>query len=258
LPTSSRLSEFAEDPNPYLPRGAGTHDVDTARYHAVVARGWISVSRVRLDDDDVEDAIAEVRDLGTGVRSVEWTIGPSATPAGLPGRLRALGFGDPDPPNEPRCAAMMLDREPPGVEGVEIRRIESFEEFLEGLEITLAAAAFREEDAARERAEARETYERRHSRPGGEWLAYLDDRPAAVAGAIACERGLYLAGGSTASWARGRGCYRALVRARWDDAVARGTPGLVVHAQHGTSRPILERLGFALVGELYELEDRGR
>ena len=31
--------------------------------------------------------------------------------------------------------------------------------------------------------------------------------------------------------ARGRGAYRALVRARWDDAVRRGTPALVVHAE---------------------------
>jgi hypothetical protein len=48
------------------------------------------------------------------------------------------------------------------------------------------------------------------------------------------------------------------VRARWDDAVARGTPALAVHAQHDTSRPILERLGFELVATLHELEDRGR
>ena len=37
--------------------------------------------------------------------------------------------------------------------------------------------------------------------------------------------------------------YRALVRARWDDAVAAGQPALVVHAG-AMSRPILERLGF--------------
>jgi hypothetical protein len=258
LPTSSSLSEFAEDPNPFLPRGVGTRGIDTLGYHAVVAREWVSVSRVRLRDDEVEGVVDEVRALVPGARAIGWTVGPSATPPGLPERLRALGFGDPDPPNEPTFAALTLDREPPSVDGIEVRRVESFEDFLEGLEITLAAAAFREEDAARERAEARETYKRRHSRPGGEWLAYLDGRPAAAAGAIACERGLFMAGGSTAPWARGRGCYRALVRARWDEAVARGTPGLVVHAQHGTSRPILERLGFELVCELHELEDGGR
>jgi hypothetical protein len=255
LPTSSALSEFAEETNQFLPRAAGTRGVDTRRFFAVVGRDWISVSRVRLHEDEVEKAVAEVRALLPGARSVEWTVGPSSTPADLPERLRALGFGDPDPPNEPTFAALALDHEPPGVDGIEVRRAEGFDDFLVGLEIVFEANAFRDEDVARMRAEAREDYERLRSRPGGAWLAYLAGRPAAAAVAVACERGLYLAGGSTA---RGRGCYRALVRARWDDAVARGTPGLVVHAQHGTSRPILERLGFELVCELHELEDRSR
>jgi hypothetical protein len=258
LQTSSRLREFAEETNQFLPRAAGTRGVDTPRYHAVVGRDWVSVSRVRLREDEVEEAVAEVRALAPGARSVEWTVGPSSTPARLPERLRALGFGDPDPPNEPTFAALALDHEPPGVDGIEVRRMESFEDFLAGLGIVLEANPFRAEDAARMREEARQDYERRRSRAGGEWLAYLDGRPAATAAAVACERGLYLAGGATVPWARRRGCYRALVRARWDEAVARGTPALVVHAQHVTSRPILERLGFDLVCELHELEDRGR
>jgi hypothetical protein len=253
-----RLSEFAEETNQFLPRAAGTRGIDTPRFFAVVGPDWVSVSRVRLREDEIEDAVAEVRTLLPGARSVEWTIGPSSTPAGLPERLRALGFGDPDPPNKPTFAALALDREPPGVDGIDVRRVETFRDFLAALEVVFEANPFREEDEARMRAEAREDYERLRSRPGGAWLAYVDGRAAAAAVATACERGLYLAGGSTAPWARGRGCYRALVRARWDDAVARGTPGLVVHAQHGTSRPILERLGFELVCELHELEDRGR
>ena len=46
---------------------------------------------------------------------------------------------------------------------------------------------------------------------------------------------------------RGRGIYRALVRARWDDAVACGTPALTVLAGR-LSGPILEKLGFEVVG----------
>ena len=74
---------------------------------------------------------------------------------------------------------------------------------------------------------------------------------------IAGPRGLYLAGGATLSGARGRGAYRALVRARWDYAVQRGTPALVVHAQE-TSRPILEGCGFHVVCTMYELESGAR
>ena len=68
------------------------------------------------------------------------------------------------------------------------------------------------------------------------------------------EHGLLLYGGATAPHARGRGAYRALIRARWDDAVARGTPALIT--QGGSmSRPILERLGFERVGEVHMLLD---
>jgi hypothetical protein len=53
---------------------------------------------------------------------------------------------------------------------------------------------------------------------------------------------------------RGRGIYRALVRARWDEAVRRGTPALVVQAGR-MSKPILERLGFETVCEMHALVD---
>ena len=68
------------------------------------------------------------------------------------------------------------------------------------------------------------------------------------------EHGLLLYGGATVKRARGRGAYKALNRARWDDAVARGTPALIT--QGGSmSRPILEQLGFERVGEVHMLLD---
>ena len=48
--------------------------------------------------------------------------------------------------------------------------------------------------------------------------------------------------------------YRALVRARWDDAAESGFNALCVHAR-ATSRPILERLGFEKVAEHEILRD---
>lgn len=156
---------------------------------------------------------------------------------------------------EPHIAALMIDRAPEGAEDVEVRRVETFEDFLVVLELSLEASPRTPAAEAKERARAQETFERRLSRPGGDWLAYVDGRPAAAASAIAGPAGLFLAGGGTARWARGRGCYRALVRARWDEAVRLGTPGLVVHAQHGSSQPILERLGFEHVCDLHVVVD---
>jgi predicted N-acetyltransferase YhbS len=55
---------------------------------------------------------------------------------------------------------------------------------------------------------------------------------------------------------RGLGIYRALVRARWHDAVRLGAGALVVIANVETSYPILERLGFRAVGRVRLLADR--
>jgi hypothetical protein len=69
------------------------------------------------------------------------------------------------------------------------------------------------------------------------------------------DHGVFLIAGAVAEWARRRGVYTALVRARWDDAVARGTPCLVTEALPGTSYPILKRLGFEDVATIRRLED---
>jgi hypothetical protein len=86
------------------------------------------------------------------------------------------------------------------------------------------------------------------------YLAYVDDRPVARATASFGEHGVTLFGGATLPEARGRGAYRALVAARWDDAVVRGTPLLVTQAGR-MSRPILERLGFRAVCQIRILLD---
>ena len=84
---------------------------------------------------------------------------------------------------------------------------------------------------------------------------WLDGEIVCTGTAAATEHGLLLYGGATKTSARGRGAYRALIRARWDDAVALGTPALIT--QGGSmSRPILERLGFERVGEVHMLLDR--
>ena len=106
---------------------------------------------------------------------------------------------------------------------------------------------------ARERAEARQTFERRTRRGGLQWLALLNDTPVAFALADRSPVGLFLAGGATLPEARGRGCYRALVRARWDEAMTRGLQGLAVQAQYKSSAPILRRLGFVETATVHTL-----
>jgi len=84
--------------------------------------------------------------------------------------------------------------------------------------------------------------------------AWLEGELVGAGAASPSSRGLLLWGGSVRADARGRGCYRALVRARWDEAVRRGTPALTVGA-NAKSGPVLRRLGFEKVLEFRRLED---
>jgi GNAT superfamily N-acetyltransferase len=62
--------------------------------------------------------------------------------------------------------------------------------------------------------------------------------------------GVNLFGGSVLEEARGLGVYQALIAARWEAAVARGTPALTVQAGR-MSKPIVEKLGFVGVGQAH-------
>ena len=83
----------------------------------------------------------------------------------------------------------------------------------------------------------------------------LDGRIIAAGTCVPTDHGLHLHGGATHPDVRGRGAYRALLAARWAEAVNRGTPVLLT--QGGSqSLPILERAGFEPVGHVHMLVDR--
>lgn len=84
--------------------------------------------------------------------------------------------------------------------------------------------------------------------------AWLDGELVGAGAAAPSSRGLLLWGGSVRADARGRGYYRALVRARWDEAVRRGTPALTVTANDRSS-PVLRKLGFEKLLQFRRLED---
>ena len=90
--------------------------------------------------------------------------------------------------------------------------------------------------------------------PARTFVALIDGRIVAHGTSTYTEHGVTLNGGATAPDARGRGAYRALVSARWDDAVERGIPVLVTQAG-AMSRPILERVGFVEVARIWILLD---
>ena len=86
------------------------------------------------------------------------------------------------------------------------------------------------------------------------WLARVDGEVVATADITEMDTAVFLGGAVTVPRARGRGAYRALVAARWDEAVRLGKPVLVTQSEP-MSQPILTRLGFRVVGEIHVLVD---
>jgi hypothetical protein len=217
---------------------------------------WASISGVRVTEREVDRLLAEVRELVPADKEPVWWIGPGARPPDLHRRLQSLGLRDPRDRATLVHGLALTDEPDAPTAGIDVRQVETYEQFAAGREIQWEAFGTPADRRARNRARLREDFDesRRLGVPVG-FLASLDGRPAATALAIPSDRGVLLIGGATATWARGRGLYRALVRARWDYAVARGTPALATHAVPNTSYPILRRLGFRELCTIRRLED---
>jgi hypothetical protein len=253
----AQLRDYAETPDRFSDVASGASVERFADERVCVLQGptWASVSGVRVDAHDVEPLLTDVRALVPAGKDAVWWIGPSARPHNLYERLAALGLRDPRD-RVSLLHALVLTREPTRVDGVEVARIETFEQFAAARELQWDAFETPEDRRAKNRVRMQEDFEESQllGIPVG-FLAMLDGRPAGTALAVPSDRGVFLIGGSTAEWARGRGVYRALVRKRWEYAVARGTPALVTHAVPDTSYPILRRLGFEEVCTIRRLED---
>jgi len=246
------LREVAEYPNSFSPLGPSDERIDTGRYTLCMSSGkkWNTVQRQRFPLEEVDAVIAEVRATlrERGRTQTQWEVGSSAPP-GLVDALLERGI---ERDKEPYAVALVLTSEPPPIaEGLTARRVETFEEYAAANAVQWEAF----ESSAEDIAESRELLAQRYRETVNVMHAVWLDGEIVCAGTSApTEHGFLLYGGATAKRARGRGAYRALNRARWDDAVARGTPALIT--QGGSmSRPILERLGFERVGEVHMLMD---
>jgi hypothetical protein len=210
------------------------------------------VNPVRLDESRVEEVVDSVRRFirAEGREKGVWFVPEAASPSDLAARLSALGMRPADVPGvEPRGAAMVaVEAVPLGPPGVVIRRPASLEEFLTAQMVTVDSFAMDEtmRRAFEERAERLWSFQVSGG-PGATFVALIDGEVVACATASFGNTAVFLTGGGTRPDRRGRGAYTALVRARWDAAVERGTPALTVTAG-AMSRPILERLGFSIVG----------
>ncbi len=245
------MLEIAENANTYTPLGPNDERIVTDRYVLWMGLGYSPsanvAQRFRFEPGELDEVRAEIHGHlhERGRPSCTWEVGTHARPDDLVRRLLALGLVDDEP--TPLAVGMVLAGPPaPMPPGIEVRPVRTNDDYFAAEQI--AAIAFGAKEAP-----IRRRYEPDPNRTI--YLAYVDGKPVGRGSASFGEHGVTLFGGSTLPGARGRGAYRALVAARWSDAVARGTPVLVTQASP-MSRPILAGLGFREVCEIRILLDR--
>ena len=191
---------------------------------------WTTVQRIRFDGFDAHEAVAAVRAFmaETGGTIGSWWLSEHSTPSDVEERLLEAGLriivGD------YLIDGMLLTAPPPPADVV-ARCVATFDEFVAATELQYDVFDI---PAARRRSRESLAGSCEVQRAGDVWALYaawIDGRIAASGSAYFSPRGVLMSGGSTVPWARGRGAYRALVRARWDDAVAQRHSGA-----HGAGR----------------------
>ena len=256
---TNELREFAELPARHLTWDEGgkiirhLHD----RFCAVVAPTRAVVTAMNVGNGEVPNLLDEVRGLVPADVHTDWYIGPSARPKGIADELKALGLGE---PADSRGAlhALLLTDEPRSVPPeVETHEVSSMSDHADAAEVRWEAFGLPPRRREHERGflvTSYQEYQRMKGRSTISFVTTVEGKVAGAASALLSDRGLFLIGGSTAPWARGRGVYRALIAARWQYAVQRGTPALAVHAVQDTSSLILRRAGFKHICTMRHLE----
>jgi hypothetical protein len=221
-----------------IPPGAEEHVTDT--YRLFNGRWGGDVQRLRIEPWDVPYVREEARAwfAERGLTLFEWISTRHDVTEAL------IAAGARPAPTDPLHTVMLLDAEPPAVPDVETRLVTTQDDVL--LSDRIAARAFGNEPVG----EPHFPDPEREAR----YIALVDGEPAATGVVVFTQRGGVLIGGSTLPDFRGRGAYRALVRARWDAVVERGTPLLCIHAG-AMSKPIAERAGFRVLCTMDALLD---
>jgi hypothetical protein len=127
------LLELAEEAGLWMPVDPEGETIVGDGYWLRIWGRRADVERIRLGE--VESAVEDVRRLGRqrGVTSVTWWVGELSTPGGLAEMLLARGFV-PDP-DQPHLTSLTIMSRPTGEPSVEVRRVESFEDYLRAIEL---------------------------------------------------------------------------------------------------------------------------
>jgi GNAT superfamily N-acetyltransferase len=254
---SQALIDFA---NQHRQRAEPGHEVIvTPRYEIALQpdfpiAGPNSVSWVRCSVDEVDDVIREARAIfGQRGLPMVWIVDPETTPPDFGERLVARG-ARPDPHGaETKVMVLPSDAVVDAKPIAGLRIIDALsdpEAFQQADRANTEAFGAESLGDGADRVAARERRRRNLVAAGNRHLllASLDGEPAG-SGSLGLfpPAGAKMNGGAVRPKFRGRGIYRALVAARVEIARHAGVAGLAVWGGD-MSRPILERLGFEVVG----------
>lgn len=256
LTLTEALREFALTPDKFMLIGPDVDRYADDNVCIIEGNTWAGIAAVRVGYEDVAPLVESVRRRIPTEKSLTWFIDPDAQPDDLEKHLIELGLQPASDGGYLVHALVCTQKPPEAQQAIAVRKVQTLADWHTAAEIMWEAHGISDEQ--RERQRQHMTAEFAASQAAGvpaTFLAHLDGRPAGMARSIYSDRGVFLLAGGVAPWARRRDVYRALVRARWDDAVARGTPALVTEALRDTSYPILKRLGFEEVGTIRRLDD---
>jgi GNAT superfamily N-acetyltransferase len=194
----------------------------------------------------VESVRAELR--SEQVTEAYWTVGPASWPPGLDDALISAGAGVDSTVDI--CARDLTGGLPGTPEGaaakaaVSVRHVSSREDVAAFQQVTAAAWGYpppsspSQDDVERAFANLRRGYV----------LGCWQGRPVGVGGYTLAADVARFWGAAVVPAARGRGVYRAMVRARMADAAEQGATLALVHARPSSSA-VLQRVGFTVHGQ---------
>lgn len=230
----------------WTPYDAEVYETEHAKVVVKDGRGSVH----RIGGLPAAALVAHVRNLAPSVPTV-WGVHDLTVPHDLAATL--LGLGATVEEDFEVLALDLADGVPelPVPDDIEVRRADSSAVLDLIYPVTAAAfgkppvsAAFRDgdiADTARQVAAGRD-------RTIFRYLGLVEGVPAAHAALTLDDGVAKLWGGCVVEEYRSRGAYRAVMAARFAQAVAHGARYALVKARRGTSSPILRRVGFGLFG----------
>lgn len=240
-PTQRVLEASAAWTSPWYPPGSLHRNLGWLEYYVVGASATVMrVAPVGRDVDGlVGSVLVELR--SERVAEAYWTVGPASQPTGIVDALIAAGASVDSTVDI--CAYRLADGLPeaPADAAVCGRPVVTREDVAAFQRVNAAAWGYpppNEDDVERAAAELRRGYV----------LGCWNGESVGVAGYTLVGDVARFWGAAVVPSARGRGVYRAMVRARLDDAADQGATLALVHAQP-TSSPVLQRVGFTLHGQ---------